>query len=189
MSAVAKCRELTQQLATLLEKGNVEAAQPVVKQIKLSLIQFSVLRGSVKRSPQTTTELAAAIPALESCIFYSIQTQDDTAFARFFAQLRSFYSMTTADTPNRPRILGLNLLRLLVDGELGDFHSELELIPQALVSSESIQFPIELERSLMEGMYNQVLVASHKCQDPLFKLYFGSYSCFLCHGTFTQFHD
>ena len=57
-------------------------------------------------------------------------------------------------------IIGLNLLRLLAQNRLSEFHTELETIePDQLVSNIYIKHPVEIEQCLMEGSYNRVLNA------------------------------
>merc|ERR1712232_479816 len=56
-------------------------------------------------------------------------------------------------------IMGLYLLHLLVSDRIGEFHTELELIPVDQYDNVHIRQPIELERYLMEGNYAKVLEA------------------------------
>lgn len=58
--------------------------------------------------------------------------------------------------------MGLDLLRLLVQNRIAEFHTEMELIPPAAHSHPGIQYVIQLEQWLMEGAYNKVLAASKK---------------------------
>ncbi len=54
-------------------------------------------------------------------------------------------------------LLGLNLLRLLAQNRIADFHTQLELIdPESLHSNLYIKHPVQLEQYLMEGSYNKV---------------------------------
>jgi len=48
-------------------------------------------------------------------------------------------------SPNEQLIEGLNLLRLLVENRISEFHIELELISPAELKSEYLKIPIELE--------------------------------------------
>ena len=185
MSTVEQCRAATKELKGLLANGDLEAAAPVLKRIKLILIQFTTSRGNAAEGEQATAEIAAAVDALESFVIYSVKSQDDTAFGRYFAQLRSYYGMTTVEvTPLQPKMLGLNLLRLLVDNRLAEFHSELELVPHSCTNNKFVQFPVALERGLMEGMYKRVLQARKNFPDPLFEEYLGM----LCGFLFVFFH-
>jgi len=158
----ADCSAATAELKSLIQAGKIDDCAAVMKKIKLSLIK---LGGSA-------ADVAAAISALETFIVHSVKSKDDEAFGRYFAQLRSYYARTTPDaTPDQPKVLGLNLLRLLVDNRLAEFHSELELIPEQFVDSPHVGFPVQLERSLMEGLYKKVLQARQHFPDPLFSEY------------------
>ena len=56
-------------------------------------------------------------------------------------------------------ILGLNLLRLLVQNRIAEFHTELELLSSEALENPCIKYAVELEQSFMEGAYNRVLSA------------------------------
>lgn len=56
-------------------------------------------------------------------------------------------------------ILGLNLLRLLVQNRIAEFHTELELLSTSALENPCIKHAVELEQSFMEGAYNRVLSA------------------------------
>lgn len=54
-------------------------------------------------------------------------------------------------------IIGLNLLNLLAQNRISDFHTELESIdPEQLLSNPFIQHSVNVEQYLMEGSYNKV---------------------------------
>lgn len=59
-------------------------------------------------------------------------------------------------SPNQSAVRGLNLLFLLVENRLAEFHSELELMEDAERASECVVFPVRLEQFLMVGSYDQV---------------------------------
>ena len=55
------------------------------------------------------------------------------------------------------QLLGLNLLALLAQNRVGEFHTELELLPpDAIHNNVYIKYPVALEQYLMEGSYNKV---------------------------------
>jgi hypothetical protein len=55
-------------------------------------------------------------------------------------------------------ILGLNLMRLLAQNRIAEFHTELELIDARLIHEDVfIRHAVALEQSLMEGSYNKVV--------------------------------
>ncbi|KAL5998904.1 26S proteasome non-ATPase regulatory subunit 8 A [Asimina triloba] len=62
-------------------------------------------------------------------------------------------------SPKEYPILGLNLLRLLVQNRIAEFHTELELLSASALENPCIKHAVELEQSFMEGAYNRVLSA------------------------------
>lgn len=55
-------------------------------------------------------------------------------------------------------LLGLNLLFLLSQNRVAEFHIELELLPiDKILNNVYIQHPVSLEQYIMEGSYNKVL--------------------------------
>lgn len=66
------------------------------------------------------------------------------------------------DSETKSTILGLNLLFLLVENRLSDFHCELELLTEAQLLHPAIAFCTQLDQHLCVGSYDQVLsAASH----------------------------
>ena len=70
------------------------------------------------------------------------------------------YVMNSTQLPPSQRLyplLGLNLLRLLAQNKIAEFHTELELIdPDVLSKNVYIKHPLQIEQCLMEGSYNKV---------------------------------
>jgi hypothetical protein len=69
---------------------------------------------------------------LELAVLLSIRLQDEVAFERNFNQLRVYYADARGLLPSsdqEPLLLSLNLLRLLVQNRIAEFHTELELLP------------------------------------------------------------
>ncbi len=92
-------------------------------------------------------------------VLISVVNQDLDAFAHNLSQLKLYYTPSSESTPS-PRkchILGLNLMHLLVENNLSEFHAELELLSSLEASTPYISFPINLEWQLMVGSYDEVL--------------------------------
>ncbi|CAN1299844.1 Putative 26S proteasome non-ATPase regulatory subunit 8 homolog B [Linum perenne] len=70
-----------------------------------------------------------------------------------------YCSSRLSPSPQEHMILGLNLLRLLVQNRIAEFHTELELLPASSLEDPCIKHAVELEQSFMEGAYNRVLTA------------------------------
>lgn len=93
---------------------------------------------------------------------WSIRTRDIPSFERHFAQLSTFYTDYSSQLPPSSRassILGLNLIRLLTQNRIADFHTTLEALPlppAARASDPFISHPVNFERWLMEGSYSKV---------------------------------
>lgn len=62
------------------------------------------------------------------------------------------------ESANQYHLLGLNLLFLLSQNRVAEFHTELELLPYDIVQTNTyIRHPVALEQYLMEGSYNKVV--------------------------------
>ena len=56
-------------------------------------------------------------------------------------------------------LLGLDLLCLLAQNKVGEFHTALEHLPPLAVSDNVyIRHPVAMEQYLMEGAYNKVII-------------------------------
>jgi CSN8/PSMD8/EIF3K family len=74
-------------------------------------------------------------------------------------------------------IRGLNLIRLLIQNRIADFHTTLESLPlpaDALVSNPFILHPVNLERWLMEGSYSKVWNAREEAPAEEYKFFVDS---------------
>jgi len=171
----------------------------LMTQLKIALLDFSSLPPATQDGgSQAQQELTLAREILEHGALLSIKTMDIPSFERYVAQLKVYYTDYAAHLPESQRqfpILGLNLLRLLAQNRIAEFHTELEQIPMALQHSNVyIKFPAQvpsprigraphpaqapslhtdlpptpmpqLEQHIMEGSYNKVLSAK---QDGLY---------------------
>lgn len=63
-------------------------------------------------------------------------------------------------SPSKFQLLGLNLLCLLSQNRVAEFHTELELLPAKEIQGNIyISHPVSLEQFLMEGSYNKVFLS------------------------------
>lgn len=67
-----------------------------------------------------------------------------------------YHSDKVSESENKYAILGLNMLFLLVENRLADFHCELELLNKEQQQHAAIQFCSRLQQHLMMGSYDQV---------------------------------
>lgn len=101
----------------------------------------------------------------------SVKNEDQEAFERDFHQLKPYYTDTRdiiRPSPQEYPILGLNLLRLLVQNRIAEFHTELELLSSSALENPCIKHAVELEQSFMEGAYNRVLSARQAVPDETY---------------------
>lgn len=108
-------------------------------------------------------ELLLARDILEVGAQWAIASKDIESFERYMAQLKCYYLDYKDDLPESSykfQLLGLNLLRLLAQNKLADFHTELELLPvDELHKNVYIKHPVSIEQYLMEGSYNKVFLS------------------------------
>ena len=110
--------------------------------------------------------LLTARSILETGALLSIRARDPDSFVRYYSQLQPFYDYPISSSypvsKDRSKITGLYLLLLLSEGNYAGFHTVLEGLIVAegpdteVEDDEFIRYPVELERSLMEGSYDQV---------------------------------
>jgi 26S proteasome regulatory subunit N12 len=162
---------LTQLLHSLQHglQTNPSAASADLSTAKLALLHSNALIPT-PTTPTATLQTARSI--LETGALISIHLKDPSAFVRYWSQLQPFYDYSAegySPSQDRSKITGLYLLLLLSQGDYAAFHTVLE----GLVAAEGegrgggeesggvendpyIRYPVELERNLMEGSYDQV---------------------------------
>lgn len=143
---------------------NMQAVATLLSQLKLAILNVSFLPTSSTSAASNPaiwkTDLMMARDFLEIGSLYSVAVRDIPGFERYVAQLKCYYFDYQEYLPEsalKYQILGLNLLRLLSQNRVADFHTELELLPaQVIASNVHIIHPVSLEQWLMEGRYNKV---------------------------------
>mmetsp|Transcript_28769 Transcript_28769/g.32894 ORF Transcript_28769/g.32894 Transcript_28769/m.32894 type:complete len:250 (-) Transcript_28769:122-871(-) len=131
----------------------------------LSKIKIAILQGS-----SSSEQLAIGASALELGVLLAVVAGDLNAFARNMAQLRPSYSRGV-QSERKCHVLGLNLMFLLVENRLSEFHAELELLSEKEATNVFISFPIQLERQLMVGSYDEVLSAHSRIPDTSYDFF------------------
>jgi len=143
------------------QNPDLEHCRSQLNQLKIALTQLSVpLPGSKElESQQILKELLLSREILEHATLLSVKLKDIPAFERYIPQVKTYYYDYGKYLPSSQRqfpILGLNLLRLLAQNRIAEFHTELELIPLELHQNVFISHPIALEQYIMEGSYPKV---------------------------------
>ncbi|KAF7790887.1 hypothetical protein EIP86_001845 [Pleurotus ostreatoroseus] len=125
-------------------------------------------------------DLVIAREILEIGAICSIRAKDVPSFDRYFSQLQTFYNDFSSILPPSPReypIRGLNLIRLLTQNRIAEFHTTLEALPlpaDSLTSNPFIAHPVNLERWLMEGSYSKVWNAREEAPAEEYKFFVDS---------------
>lgn len=108
-------------------------------------------------------ELILARDALEIGVQWSIEAKDIQSFERYMAQLKCYYfdyQASITESEFKYQLLGLNLLFLLSQNRVAEFHTELELLPADIIQQNIyIRHPLSIEQFLMEGSYNKIFLA------------------------------
>ncbi|KAI9009554.1 Rpn12-like protein [Gaertneriomyces semiglobifer] len=151
---------LYEQLKSELGSPNPDLAKcgQYLARLKIYLAELSFLLPGDKAP--NSQELLLAREVLELGAQWSIRAKDIPSFERYISQLRAYYHDYSNQLPPSARmypLLGLNLLRLLAQNRISEFHTELELIDtDQLTNSIYIKHPVQIEQCLMEGSYNKV---------------------------------
>jgi len=110
---------------------------------------------------------------LERATLLSARLRDENGFEKHFNQLRPYYSdyraLLTIESEKEKTLVGLNLLRLLSQNRIADFHTELQLIPIEYHSDFYIKYPVELEQWLMDGRYHKIAEFRGKAPAPSYQ--------------------
>lgn len=143
-------------------RNDFDTCTNLLSQLKVSLTGFKSLPPLFENTPNAIHELSLARDIYEHAVVLSVKIEDQDAFERDFFQLKPYYTDARGRlslSPQEYPILGLNLLRLLVQNRIAEFHTELELLPPSALENPCIRHAVELEQSFMEGAYNRVLSA------------------------------
>lgn len=95
----------------------------------------------------------------EIAALYSLKKMDEDGFGRHVALAKSYYVDYTGVLPTSPRqnlIIGLHLTRLVAQDRIGEFHTELELVPSDARSHPFIEYPLNMVHYFMEGSYSKL---------------------------------
>jgi 26S proteasome regulatory subunit N12 len=85
------------------------------------------------------------------------------------------WSSILPPSPREYPIQGLNLIRLLTQNRIADFHTTLESLPaEALHDNPFLKHPVNLERWLMEGSYSKVWSARNEAPAEEYKYFVDS---------------
>ncbi|KAJ3729008.1 proteasome 26S subunit [Lentinula guzmanii] len=149
----------------------------LLAKLKIGLIETGLL---TPQGEHNIEDLVVARDILEIGAIWSIRTRDVPSFDRYFSQLQTFYtdySSVLQPSKNEYPIRGLNLIRLLTQNRIADFHTTLESLPipaDAIADNQYISHPVNLEQWLMEGSYSKVWNARERAPVEEYKFFVDS---------------
>ena len=161
MADIEQATSMYKQLQNAWDSGTVVAVGQLLPQMKIMLLNLSFLPSSTQTSSLDPRELVLARNTLEIGALWSIQNRDIPSFQRYVAQLKCYYfdyGLLLPDSAYKYQILGLNLLSLLAQNRLAEFHTEMELLSVNEQKNIYIKYPIRLEQFLMEGSFHKVFL-------------------------------
>ena len=103
----------------------------MLTKLKIALVGFPSLSFTSATAPDPK-ELLLTRETYELATLLAVRAEDTAAFERYLTQAKGLYSDYSAYLPRSERqdlLLGLNLLFLLSQNRLPEFHTELERLP------------------------------------------------------------
>ena len=170
---VERARQLIEKLKAAWNRKphDSEEIGNLLQNMKLLLVNLSFLPTDPDEADMKSIVIAR--DTLEIGAFWSIETGKMDHFEHYMVQLKTYYFDYTRALPAhlesiyQPALLGLNLLYLLSENRLGDFHAELERLPVKMIENNVyISYPVKLEQNLMEGSYQKVFMLKDNVPDP-----------------------
>uniref|UniRef100_A0A915PB72 non-specific serine/threonine protein kinase n=1 Tax=Setaria digitata TaxID=48799 RepID=A0A915PB72_9BILA len=145
------------------------AVSVALKQIKEMMDNPETLRGLSSAALRTIHRDVYEIDAL-----YAVLQSDLKAFREAISVVMNFYDCyrSNEESPNKFLMIGLNLMYLLTTNQHAQFHMLLEQIDQNIQQNNPyITTPVKLEQSLMEGVYNKVVLTEKNIPSPYYALF------------------
>ena len=166
--ALAQAQALLASFTAEVDGGSFDAAQASLTKLKILITQLPTLPPAGNGTgANAADERAVAQRTLEYAVLLAAKREDVEAFECQMSQLKPYYAdgaaSGAAPSPARCLVVGMNLLHLLMENRLAEFHSELELTTEADRADAHVQFALGLEQRLMEGSYGKVLEAKGSC--------------------------
>lgn len=140
---------------------NLDLCGKFLSEIKVELTKLQFLPAA--GAEVSKEELLVARNTLEIGAQWSIAKKDIPSFERYMSMLKVYYKDykdAIVESCYMYELLGLDLLCLLAQNKVGEFHTALELLPrEVLQDNVYIRHPVAMEQYLMEGAYNKIYLA------------------------------
>lgn len=159
--------KLSGELYNLFEQGKYQDCQTILPPIKIELIKHNLLvpLPSNTKTENELNDLKIAERILEIGALSLLFLSEYQTFESTFASLRPFYlcpqlHATKEFNTEATKVISLYLIYLISQGLISKFHIELEYIYNTaffdVENDQYLQYPIELEKNLMEGNYIKI---------------------------------
>eukprot|EP01130_Rhizamoeba_saxonica_P019013 TRINITY_DN9734_c0_g1_i1.p1 TRINITY_DN9734_c0_g1~~TRINITY_DN9734_c0_g1_i1.p1 ORF type:complete len:282 (-),score=65.16 TRINITY_DN9734_c0_g1_i1:76-888(-) len=137
----------------------MDQCKQLMTDLRIGLLDLDIKLPSQYDPDVIDKEIYLSREILEYGAIMSVLNRDDKGLENYVAQLKSFYNdyRFLPDSEKKDSILGLYLLYLLSNNRIGEFHTELELIPDQ--NNKYVNFSVTMERDKMEGRYNKIFQA------------------------------
>eukprot|EP00043_Microstomoeca_roanoka_P009666 m.92002 g.92002 ORF g.92002 m.92002 type:complete len:261 (-) comp14652_c1_seq1:150-932(-) len=156
-----KAQQIYEQLRNAWRSKQIDQCGALLTKMKIALTEISFF--PTTDAEAKAKELVLARDSLEIGAFWAIEMKNLDAFERYMKQLKVYYfdyASSLAESSFMYELLGLDLLYLLSQNRIADFHTALERLDTRLLQENAyIRHPVELEQYLMEGSYNKVHLA------------------------------
>jgi 26S proteasome regulatory subunit N12 len=143
------------------DEPNVTLCGEKLKELKIGLIHLGHL--PLDAAHTSKQDLVVARDILEIGARWAVATKNIPEFENYMNQLKTFYfdyRESMQPSAYMYELLGLNLLCLLAQGRLSDFHVELErLTVDDVEHNMYIKYPVSMEQYIMEGCYNHLFLS------------------------------
>lgn len=159
--------------------GNLSAAETQLQTLKVALLELDSLPPMSLETPNAAAERTLARDVYEHAVVLAIKNSDKFSFQSYMSILSPYYTTLSGSLPPSNlecSIVGLHLLYLLVENQLSEFHSKLELLTEEQLAHPAIAFCTQLDQHLMMGSYDQVMQAAAHPPVDLYSLFLTSLS-------------
>ncbi|KAK4533161.1 hypothetical protein CCYA_CCYA15G4018 [Cyanidiococcus yangmingshanensis] len=143
-----------QELAALVKKSPLSSCEQSRADALVAELKKELARGELANH-------VAQRGFHELCVRLAVLDRDWAAMERHIQQLLPLYAedaRSGVQSPFRDLLIGLNLMRLLAQNRLAEYHMELELLPATEPQRNPyVSFPFQVEQALVEGSYEKIL--------------------------------